>query len=658
MRKKILIRGPILSRSGYGEQARFALRSLRAYEEHIDIYVIAVGWGKTGWLWEDNEERRWIDGIIAKTIAHQQNKGDYDISLQVTIPNEWEKLAPINIGYTAGVETTKVAPQWIEKSYLMDRIILVSNFAKEVYENTSYDATNQETGQVIKDFKCKTPMTAVNYCVRKFEGDPLDLDLDCDFNFFASAQWGPRKNLDNMVKWFVEEFIDQKVGLVLKASWHNDSIMDRHHTTTRLQQLLNEYPNRKCKVHLLHGSMTEKEMHSLYRHPKIKAIISTTHGEGFGLPLFEAAYNGLPVVAPAWSGHCDFLFMPDKDKKTGKEKNKAMFATVAYELSPIQKEAVWDGVLQADSMWCYPNQGSFKMRLREVKKDYGRFKKQAKKLQSHILKNFTQEKMYKQMAEAIVGASLVSMDAKKLPKISILTSVYDGDKFIRPFLEDITRQTIFENKCELILVNPNSPGNEEEVIKEYMEKYPNNIIYKKLDEDPGVYGTWNYALEFATGEYITNANLDDRKAINSLEIHARELYLNKDIDLAYADMKITDKPNETFENNTSNGRKYNFPSFTFENLKMSNMPHASPMWRKSLHDKCGFFEEKYKSAGDWELWLRAASQGSKFQKINDVLGLYFFNPTGISTNPENFGWKRVEEKEIFEKYKDLKREEG
>ena len=83
------------------------------------------------------------------------------------------------------------------------------------------------------------------------------------------------------------------------------------------------------------------------------------------------------------------------------------------------------------------------------------------------------------------------------------------------------------------------------------------------------------------------------------------------------------------------------------------MPHASPMWRKSYHEKYGYFDDKYRSAGDWEMWLRGASQGSVFKKIHDVLGLYYFNPTGISTNPDNFDWKKEEEKEVFEKYKEM-----
>ena len=651
MKKKILVRGPVLSRSGYGEQTRFAVRSLRAYEENFDIYIIPTNWGKTGWIWEENEEREWMDEKIKKTAVYASQGGQFDMSLQVTIPNEWEKLAPINIGYTAGIETTKVAPQWIEKSFLMDRIVVVSNHAKQVYESTSYQATDKNTGTVIEDFRCATPIEVVNYPVRQIgQEGALDIDFETDFNFLVSSQWGPRKNIDNTINCFVEEFHDQDVGLVDKLNWHNDSINDRVGTERRLKQLLAQYKDRKCKVYLLHGSFTDQEMANLYVHPKIKAYVSLTHGEGYGLPLFEAAYHGLPIIAPDWSGHLDFLYMPVKDKKSKKEKSKAMFTKVDYQLGPILQQAVWDGVLQADSQWCYADQDSYKMKLREMRTKYNHKKTQAKKLQKWILENFEESKMYKQMAEAINGEEIVTIETKDLPKVSIITSVYDGDEFIRPFLEDITRQTIFEEKCELILINANSPGNEEEVIKEYLEKYPNNIIYEKLDEDPGIYGVWNKAIEMSSGEYITNANLDDRKSANSLELHAKGL-LQNDVDLVYSDMAITTEPNETWESNTSNGRKYNMAEFSLDNLLRGNMPHAAPMWKKSLHEKHGKFDEKYKSAGDWEMWLRAASEGSQFKKINDVSNLYFFNPKGISTNPENNSWKREEEKEVYMKYR-------
>jgi len=661
MKKKIIVKGPALSRSGYGEQTRFALRSLRAYEDQFDISLVSLNWGKTGWIWEDNEEREWIDSLIQKAVKDaQQNNAAYDMSLQITIPNEFENLAKVNVGYTAGVETDTVSGHWVEKCNQMDRVIVISEFAKKGIVESMYNARNNTTGEMIENYHCEKPVIPVSYPVREFEPEEMkDLDLKTDFNFLVVAQWGIRKNLENTIMWFLEEFRDDEVGLILKTSTANSSNMDYETTSARLEFLLNQVENRdevKCKIYLVHGDLSENNLTWLYRHPKVKCLVSLAHGEGFGLPIFEAAYNELPVLAPAWSGHMDFMVAPKKDKKTKKTRLRPHFARVEYELKEVQPHAVWQPIIIPEAKWCYPKPFSYKKQLREVYKNYGFHKSQAKKLKKYVDTRFTAEVQYKKFTEAFIGEEVkekVVIPVEDLPKISLITSVYDGDEFIEPFLEDITRQTIFEEKCELILLNAASPGSEEEIINKYVEKYPNNIVYKKLDEDPGIYGVWNMGVEMATGEYITNANLDDRKAPNSLQLHAEELYTNPDIDLVYADMLVTDKPNEIWEENSSSGRRYDFPEYTFENLKMVNMPHASPMWRKTIHDAHGLFNDKYRSAGDWEMWLRAGSKGSQFKKIDTPLGLYYFNPTGISTNPDNFDWKREEEAEVYNEYKDI-----
>jgi len=408
--KKVLVRGPALTRSGYGEHTRFILRSLRQHEDLFDIYLIPVNWGNTGWVYEDSEERRWLDSIVSKTATYQQENSspNYDISMQVTIPNEWEKMAPINIGVTAGIETTRVSPTWIEKGNFVDKMITVSQFSKNSYANTNYTVTSEKTGQVVnKDFRCTTPIEVVHYPVRQTDIKEIDLNLTTSFNFLVNAQWAPRKNLENTISWFIEEFIDQEVGLILKANIVNNSIIDRRETEKRIKNISKNYPQKKCKIYLLHGDLTAEEVNSLYSHDKIKALISLAHGEGFGLPIFEAAYNGLPIIAPDWSGHVDYLYVPIKDKK-GKTKNKPYYAKVDYDLGPVQKEVIWENVLIKDSMWCYPKQGSYKMRLREVHKDYGRFKSQANKLKKYICENFTPEKQYKKVTDVV--KSLISND--------------------------------------------------------------------------------------------------------------------------------------------------------------------------------------------------------------------------------------------------------
>lgn len=387
--KKILISGPILSRSGYGEMARFAYRSLKDNLD-VDLYLEATIWGKTGWLFEDNEERREIENLLVKTRLYTQNSGGnpfYDFSIQTTIPNEWKKRATVNVGYTAGIETNMISPAWLQPSQQMDKIVVISEHAKSGFMNTLFG--NQQGQQ----FRVTTPVEVVHLPYRNAPKKDLNLSLKYDFNFLAVCQWGPRKNLDQTILGFLEEFGNEEVGLLLKVNTSNDSIMDRNLTDRRLQQLLNSFPNRKCAVTLLHGHLSEGEVESLYVHPKVKAIISTTHGEGYGLPLMEAAANELPVIATDWSGHLDFLYLEDK----------RMFGKVDYELKPIAEEHVWAGVLEKGTSWAYPDMRSFKNKMRELYKDYGRFKSQAKKLAPHVKTLMNEEKLKKTFFNFVCG---------------------------------------------------------------------------------------------------------------------------------------------------------------------------------------------------------------------------------------------------------------
>jgi hypothetical protein len=640
--KKVLLSGPILSRSGYGEMARFAFKSLIKRKD-IDLYVMPTNWGNTSWLFEQNEDKKIIDEYINKTVTFVQknnNNVSFDISIQTTIPNEWKKMAAVNIGYTAGIETNFISPAWLEPSNNVDKILVISEHPKNAFVNTTF---NNKEGQV---FKVKTPVEVIHLPYKEIAEKKINLNLKNDFNFLTVCQWSPRKNLEQTIIGFIEEFKNEEVGLVIKVNMANDSHMDKDVVEKKLRDILNNFPDKKCNITLLHGFMTDSEMMSLYKNEKIKAIISTTHGEGFGLPLFEAACHDLPVLATDWSGHLDFLTIEEKGDK------KKYFGKIDFDLKPIAQEHVWQGVLEAGTSWAYPKMIFYREKLRDCYKDYGRYKSRAKKLAPYVRENFAESLLHTKFSNLVLGEEQPEIKISQLPKISLFASVYNADEYIEQYLEDITRQSIFKEKCELVLINPNSPGNEETIIKKYMEKYP-NIIYKKLDNDPGVYDTWNEAIKLCTGEYVTNANLDDRKSPLSIEKHAKTLFANPDIDLVYADSYIMQEANKRWEDVTQDTQKYNFEDFSLEAMLRGNPPHNNPMWKKSLHEKNGWFDQKYRSAGDWDFWLRCAFNGAKFKKINEVLGVYYFNPKGVSTNPEHNSWKREHEKEIFKKYMTL-----
>jgi glycosyltransferase involved in cell wall biosynthesis len=417
VKKKVLLKGPLLTRSGYGEHARFVLRALRSQENIFDIFIQPLQWGQTSWLNESSEERQWIDYTIEKTIAHLQQGSGFDMSAQVTIPNEWEKIAPVNIGITAGIETTKVSAPWIQKGNEMDKIIVVSEHSKNVYENTVYVATHNETNEQA-EIRLTTPIDVVNYPVKTYDALPdLDIDLKNDFNFLCVAQAGPRKNLFNTIKWFTEEFHDDEVGLVLKTNIAKNCVLDREKMLFDIKSFLSDqkYKDRKCNLYLLHGDMTDEEMHSLYKHSKISSLVLFSHGEGFGLPLFEAAYSGLPVVTVGWSGHLDFLV-----DKSGRER----FYPVRYDINQIPEEAFWEGVLIKESMWAYPQEKSAKQQMRLCYEDLNKNSdvQDASAQYAKVLhKQFSEEEMYKKMTDSIYTPSEEEIHwLKALSEIEIL----------------------------------------------------------------------------------------------------------------------------------------------------------------------------------------------------------------------------------------------
>jgi len=400
-RVKVLVEGPALTRSGYGVHARLVLESLRSRGDTLDIYVNPLNWGSTGWLLGTDDEIEWIHSLVNKYQNLPEENHNFDIHIHVGIPNEFERKAPYAVCVTAGIEATKVSPAWIKKSYDMDKLIVPSNFSKWVFENTFYDGESKETKEKMR-VGCGAPVEVVSYPVREHSGNKIDLDLEHDFNFLCVAQWGIRKNLERTIKWFMHEFKDDEVGLVVKTNFAKNSTPDRVDCYEKLTDYLKKYEGCKASVYLLHGEMSDQEIDAIYKHPKIKSIISTTHGEGFGLPLFEAAYNALPVVAPGWSGHMDFLYAPVRDKKTKKVKNKPLFAKVDYSLKQIQKEAVWDKILVADAMWSFPSERDFKLKIRKVYSNHGMYKSWADQLSSHLRTELSVPKILDKMLKTLI----------------------------------------------------------------------------------------------------------------------------------------------------------------------------------------------------------------------------------------------------------------
>lgn len=232
-------------------------------------------------------------------------------------------------------------------------------------------------------------------------------------------------------------------------------------------------------------------------------------------------------------------------------------------------------------------------------------------------------------------------------KCSIFCPLYKGEKFVEGYVTDMFKQTVF-NETEFIFLDCNSPENEKNILEPLSQQY-NNIIYKKLDNDPGIYAAWNISVKMCSSSIIGNWNIDDRKSSNSLEILLKAFERDESLDLAYGLTYVSTKENESYEDNTYE-HVYPCLPHSLKNLLINNSPHCMPLWKKSLHDRFGYFDENYRTASDGDMWLRSAVGGAKIYMVNHPVGLYYYNPKGISTNPENLTKLVAEVQEMRKKY--------
>ena len=411
---KVLLEAPILTQSGYGEHSRVVYKSIK--DRGYDIYINPLNWGATSWTRSEDEEP--IHELVTKFHRYmseskaQSKSPEFDMQIHVGILNEFQKKGKYSVCVTAGIETDRVSSAWLIKTHQgVDKIIVPSTHSKRTMTEISYEVENKKTKEKTI-LRCNCPVDVVPYPVKELLPDEIDLDVSTDFNFLSVALLGPRKNLENSIKWFLEEFKDDpNVGLIVKTAVSKSSLIDRKITINNLSAITEKYKDSKCKVYLLHGNLSPAQINSLYRSEKINAFTTATHGEGYGLPVFEAVYNGVPVIATDWSAHLDFLSGPYKE--SGKVKEKKLFARVDYKMGEIPKHVIWKDILVEGAQWAYPLEASYKSQMRKVYKNHGMYKKWALALQSRVLETHKAGIIYDKMHQSIVPLEMRSETKRK-----------------------------------------------------------------------------------------------------------------------------------------------------------------------------------------------------------------------------------------------------
>jgi glycosyltransferase involved in cell wall biosynthesis len=180
---------------------------------------------------------------------------------------------------------------------------------------------------------------------------------------------------------------------------------------------------------------------------------------------------------------------------------------------------------------------------------------------------------------------------------------------------------------EIIIIDSNSPENEEAIIAKYAYEH-NNIRYIRTASRETVYGAWNRGIRLADGEYIINANTDDRFAPDALDRMCGELEADPKIHAVYGNWMVTRVENDSFDSSTEKF-PFPYPEFFPPLLLYYQITSHAPLIRKSVFQKIGFFDEGLKIYGDREFMLRFSVAGLKAKKIPHTVGLYLESPTSV-----------------------------
>lgn len=386
----VVVSCPIDTYSGYGARARDFVQSIIDLDKY-DVKILPQRWGSTrfGYLKDHNNE-----SLASRVIP--QLTAQPDIWIQITVPNEFQKVGKYNIGVTAGIETTLCDGSWIEGCNRMDLVLVSAQHAKKVFEESKFNMQDNQTGQVTGHLALTTKVEVV------FEGadvekytplafpTKIDLsDIDEQFCFLTIGHWLPgvlgedRKNIGYTIKAFLETFKNKKnaPGLILKVqAGSGTSIMDREEVLNKIDAIRQTVKGKLPNVYLLHGDMTDAEVNELYNHTKVKAMISLTKGEGFGRPLLEFSLINKPIIASGWSGHTDFL-----DNQFTKQ--------IGGTLTNVHPSAAIDRMILQESQWFRPDDALTGRALKDVFEDYKTYKELAKRQGYKSRTEFSYEKM-------------------------------------------------------------------------------------------------------------------------------------------------------------------------------------------------------------------------------------------------------------------------
>lgn len=415
----VVVSCPVDTYSGYGARARDFVKALD--KSKYDVKILAQRWGNTRFGYLDDHQEFELKSLIIPQLTEQP-----DIWIQVTVPNEFQKVGKFNIGLTAGMETDVCPPEWVKGCNNMDLVLASSEHGKSSLVNTDVEIQDKRTG-ANERLKVTTPVEVLFEGVdleKYFTTDSLaNMEINTSLNgieesfcFLFVGHWlqgsfgEDRKNVGWTIKAFLETFKNKKKqpALILKTQHATSSIIDRQNLERKIDEIRQTVKGSLPNIYVLHGELNDDEINEMYNHPKVKAMVNFTKGEGFGRPLLEFSMTAKPIVASGWSGHLDFL-------------NKEFTTLVGGSLDNVHPSAAQKGLIIEQAKWFRPNDVEVAMAFKNVFEKYKKYEELGKRQRHYAKTNFSFEKMAEKL-DSILSQHVPDMPKQvslELPKLQL-----------------------------------------------------------------------------------------------------------------------------------------------------------------------------------------------------------------------------------------------
>ncbi len=187
------------------------------------------------------------------------------------------------------------------------------------------------------------------------------------------------------------------------------------------------------------------------------------------------------------------------------------------------------------------------------------------------------------------------------PKITVLLSVFNDEKYIKQSINSILSQTFTD--FELLIIDDCSTDNTTDILKVYKDPRIKIIINNK---NIGITKSLNKGLKIARGEYIARHDSDDISYPDRLKKQFNFLERNKSYVMVGSHTNVIDESSNHIEYwNDERTSEEIFYTLSYTNILTS----SSIMFCKKILDVSGDYNETYDHTEDYELWYRISRKG-------------------------------------------------